>query len=206
MAKHPDKPVDTAPPAPEVQGSSISEQAATSGSVQTDGVRARRAFMLKQLLPDRDWINKNVVAHGQGTKATIGRVWGIASGSVDKMNQLPDGTMSASIAINGAFQTESYVTGEISEASTAYLPMAYAEKLKTLFLSDKSIQVIEVDCDVGLEATGKTIPYEWVITAFREGEEMAVMKRLRNSRKPPASLLVGPKGEQLQLTGPAKTA
>jgi hypothetical protein len=186
---------------------SVSPQAAATGAVEsvtTEGVRARRAFMLKQLIPDQDWIMKNVVANGKGTRATIGRVWGIANGCTDKVNTLPDGSPSSSIVLQGAFNTESYITGELSEASNAYLPMAYAEKLKALFAADKSIQVIEVDCDVGIEATGKTIPYEWVITAFREGEEMAVLKRIRGARQKPKNLLVGSGGAVLQLTGPAK--
>lgn len=153
------------------------------------GVRARRALMLKQLLPDHDWINKNIVAHGKGSRGLVGRIYGMATSAVRKTNTLPDGSLTESISVNGVFSAESYLTGEISEASNVYFPMAYAEKLEALFISQPDIKVIEVDTDIGLEATGKTIPYEWVIVTYREGEEMAVLKRLKNSRKRPEQLL-----------------
>jgi hypothetical protein len=49
--------------------------------------------------------------------------------------------------------------------------------------------MVEIDCDIGVEATGKVIPYEWVVVAFREGEEMAVLKKMRASRQRPAYVL-----------------
>lgn len=172
--------------------------AASEGNTEAQGVRARRAFMLKQFVPSPDWINTNIVAHGKGTKAILGRVFGVCTGYSMKNNVLPDGTPSSSIVLQGMFQAESYMTGELSEATTVYLPAAYAEKVKTAFDADPNIKVVELDCDIGLEATGKTIPYEWVVVAFREGEEMAVLKRLRGSRGRPA--------DAVALAAPAKAA
>lgn len=151
----------------------------------SEGVRARRAFMMKQFIPSTDFIVKNVVAHGKGTRVTLGRVYGVATGFFIKTNILPDGKQTTSTVLNGMFQAESYLTGELSEAVQVYLPAAYADKVKAIMESDPSIKVVELDCDIGLEATGKPIPYEWVVTAFREGEEMAVLKRLRSSRERP---------------------
>lgn len=167
------------------------EPAAESAAETSEphGVRARRALMLKQLLPDHDWINKNIVAHGKGTRGLVGRIYGMATSASRKTNTLPDGSLAESISVSGVFSAESYLTGEISEASNVYFPMAYAEKLEALFISQPDIKVIEVDTDIGLEATGKTIPYEWIIIAYREGEEMAALKRLKNSRKRPDQLL-----------------
>lgn len=170
--------------------SALNPDAASDGDKgEAHGVRARRALMLKQLLPDHDWINKTIVSQGKGTRGLVGRIYGIATSTARKTNTLPDGSLSESIAVGGVFTAESYITGEISEASTVYFPMAYAEKLEALFKAQPDIKVIEVDTDIGLEATGKTIPYEWVIIAYREGEEMAVLKRLKNSRARPAELL-----------------
>lgn len=173
-------------------GDASAEPEAAEGSVQTHGVRARRALMLKQLLPNPDWINKNIVAGGKGTRGVIGRIYGIVTSTTRKTNVLPDGTPSESVACGGVLTSESYITGEISECSVAYFPAAYSEKIEALFKSDKDLKVVEVDVDIGLEATGKTIPYEWVIIAYREGAEMAVMKRLRASRGRPAQLLLTP--------------
>jgi hypothetical protein len=174
-----------------------------TGSTVTEGVRARRGLALKQLIPDQDWIMRNVVGGGKGTRATVGRIWGVAMNTARKQNLVNDQTIE-SIAVGGIFNAESYVTGEISEGSTCFFPMAYAEKIEALFASQPDIKVIEVDCDIGLEATGKTIPYEWVTTAFREGEEMAVLKRIRGTRARPTNLLAAPDGTPKQLTAPTK--
>ncbi len=210
-----------APAAPAETVPSVQDNAgvdAPASVASSEGVRARRAFMLKHLIPHQDWINTNIVAKGKGTKALIGRVFGVCMETIDKKNTLPDGTIGESVAMKGAFQAESYLTGEISEATVVYLPMAYTEKVKAIFVSDEAdakkaaeqgrsherIQVIEVDCDVGIEATGKTIPYEWVVIAYREGEQMAALKRLRSSRGRPADApKLLPKSSQAALTGPA---
>lgn len=151
-------------------------------TVATEGARARRAFMMKNLLDNPDFINTNVVAKGKGAKVVVGRVWGFANGYERKTNEF-QGRLLESIVLKGVFQAESTVTGELSEFTSVYMPTAYAEKLAGLFEADKSIRMIEVDCDIGLEATGKTIPYEWVCIAFREGEEMQPLRRLRAGRK-----------------------
>lgn len=175
-----------------------------TGSVETDGTRARRAIMLKQFLPDPEWILKNVVAGGKGTRATIGRIFGIATGTARKTNTLPDGSVSESIAVSGVFQSEGFLTGELSEASGVYFPMAYAEKIEALI--KMGVKTIEVDCDIGVEATGKTIPYEWVVTAFREGKEMDVLKRIRGTRARPANILVDGTGEPKAIAATAQKA
>lgn len=173
-----------------------------TGSVATDGVRARRAMMLKQFVPNPDWINVNIVAGGKGTRATLARIFGIATGHEEKMNTLPDGSVSKSIFVKGMFQSESYITGELSEASGVYFPMAYAEKIAAVF-DGLGVKTVEVDCDIGVEATGKTIPYEWVVTAFREGQEMDVLKRIRGTRARPTALLIGSDGAPKELPTPA---
>jgi hypothetical protein len=121
-----------------------------------------------------------------------------------------DGTPSSSIVLKGDFETENYMTGEIGSGTQAFIPAAYAEKVKAVFdanavLNDKGeevgnhIRTVEVDIDVGVEATGKTIPYEWVVTAFKEGAEMAVLKNLRNSRARPAYVLKSGDGADAKL-------
>lgn len=156
---------------------SISEQASA-------GVRARRAFMLKFLLGgDGDWINRNIVAKGKGTQAVVGRLFGVCTGTEDKTNILPDGGTSRSVVLFGQFEYESSVTGEIGQASSAYLPLAFADAVKAAFAADPEAKMLEVDIDIGLEATGKTIPYEWLVVNHNGGEA-ALLKRMRSRRRP----------------------
>lgn len=167
------------------------------------GVRARRAFMPKQFIPNADWINVNIVAKGKGTQAKVGRVYGICTGWAEKENTLPNGDKSVSIVLNGVFQTEDYISGEVSQASQAYLPMAYAEKVKTAFVMDSTVKVLELDCDIGLEATGKIIPYEWVVIAYLEGQEMDRLKNIGRSRGRQAVLAASDASAAAQLAAPA---
>lgn len=190
----------------EVETTAVAETAeqevtTDTGSVETGGTRARRALVLKQFLPNPDWINVNIVAGGKGTRGTIGRIFGIATGFDRKMNTLPDGSVSESIFVKGMFQSEGYITGELAEASGVYFPMAYAEKIAAAF-EGLGVKSVEVDCDIGLEATGKTIPYEWVVVAFREGQEMDALKRIRGTRKRPPALLVSADGKPKELAAP----
>ncbi len=178
-----------------------------------EGVRARRAIMLKHFLPGDgiDWINKNVVAQGKGTRATFGRIYGVCTGYEIRTGALPDGTPSQSIALNGDFETENFMTGEIGSGTLAFIPAAYSEKVKAIFDSNavtnsegtvtgNLVRSVEIDIDVGVEATGKTIPYEWVVIAFKEGAEMAVLKKLRASRARPAFVMrVGEGDKAIQI-------
>lgn len=185
----------------------VATETAPAVEGEAQGIRARRAFMLKQFVPNPDWINVNIVAKGKGTRVKLARIFGFATGTSRKTNTLPDGSTSESIFVSGMFQSENYLDGELGEASGVYFPMAYAEKIETIFKMDETIKVAEIDCDVGLEATGKTIPYEWVITAYVEGAEMAVLKNLRNRRARPsdAPALQAP-AKQAALAAPIEGA
>ena len=168
----------------------------------TQGVRARRAFTLKNFVPSIDWIMKEVVGKGKGTKVIVGRVYGNVTSYTDKVNDI-QGVPTASIALNGSFETDNYLDGEISRCVSVFLPMAYSEALKAAFVADPELKLAEIDLDIGLEATGKSIPYEWVVIAHIEGKEMNALKRLRNSRPRPAFALTAPQA-QLKLAAPAK--
>ena len=177
-------------------------ETAAPATEQGTGVRAVRALKMKDFLPNADWINKNVVAHGKGTKVLIGRVFGLVTGTKDKVNTLPNGESSESILTEGVLMGESYLTGEISEGSGAFLPGAVSEKFKTMFAASPDMRTIECDLDIGLAATGKAIPYEWVVIQHVEGEQLEPLKRLRKSRSRPegAAALIAAPAAPKQLT------
>lgn len=161
---------------------------------ESQGVRARRAIMLKEFVPSVDFINMHVVAKGKGTKVMLGRIFGFVTGVGEKINTLPNGEKSPSIVFNGQFESENYLTGEISSASSVYFPASFSEMVKTMFTVDPDIKVVNIDTDIGLEATGKTIPYTWVVVNHIEGEAMTPLKRLRGARARPAGIpqIAGP--------------
>jgi hypothetical protein len=180
---------DTNTPAAETP--SISEQA--SAGIIPEGHRIRRTFVPKDLMPNKSWINQNIITNKGneqtvGALVTIGRLYGTVTGSEKKQNTLPDGKVVESIVLVGAFASESYITGEIAEGMTrAFPPMMYAELIQSAMIADKTLLSVEIDCDIGLQYTGKSIPYEWVIIAFREGKEMDALKRIKNGRGRPAT-------------------
>lgn len=165
------------------------------------GVRARRAIMLKEFVPNQDFINKEVVAKGKGYQVILGRIFGFVTGIADKENTLPNGEKAKSIVCNGQFETENYLTGEVSAASSVYFPSSFSEAIKAMFAADDALKVVEVDTDIGLEATGKTIAYTWVVINHISGEAQTPLKVLRGKRSRPdnAPKLAAP-AAQKQLT------
>jgi hypothetical protein len=162
------------------------------------GVRARRAIMMKEFVPNADFIAKECVGKGKGTQCMLGRVFGFVTGVAEKQGTLPNGDKSISIVCNGQFETENYITGEVSSASSVYFPSSFSEQIKAMFASDENLKVVEVDTDIGVEATGKTIPYTWMVVNHIEGEAVTPLKKLRAARGRPASAPA--------LTAPAKVA
>lgn len=195
MAKAHEAKVEEQATAPEPAPDSVAAPELAPGS-DKEGVRARRGIMMKHLLPPGEWIAANLVSRGKGARALVGRVTGVCTKAERKTVSLPDGTPNETVCLHGTFEAESYLTGEISNGSSVYFPMAYASQIEAVLKADKTIEMVEVDCDVGLEATGKIIGYEWVIIAFRDGEQMSVIKRIKASRSRPDKTML--------LTGPSK--
>lgn len=167
----------------------VSEQAMAG---VTEGKRVRRTFAPKDLMPNKAWLSANVLTNkGQeqtvGALITIGRLYGSVTGTAAKINEF-EGKQLESIVLTGVFGSESYVTGEVTEGMTkAYPPMMYCELIRSAMTSDPTLLSVEIDCDIGLQYTGKSIPYEWVVIAYREGKEMDALKRIRSGRARPAN-------------------
>lgn len=149
--------------------------------VDGDGVRVSRAFAMKNFLPDPDWINKNVVANGRGSHVIVGRVYGLATKAEPRTVDW-QGKVIQSVALHGAFQAESRLTGEVRSVNLLFLPMAFASQVEAALRMEGSPSV-EMDVDIGLEATGKPIPYEWTVTSYLEGRAERALRQLRGRRQ-----------------------
>jgi hypothetical protein len=172
------------------------------GTNPATGMKVRKAFMLRMFLPDSNWIAREVVAKGKGTTVMLGRVFGICTSIERKMNTVGDKVI-PSISVRGIFQAENYHTGEVSESASVYLPSALAEKIATMFDNDASLKTIEIDTDIGVEATGKTIPYAWTATQWIDGDAQNPLARLKASRKRPENAAQLKAGEApAQLAAP----
>lgn len=152
-------------------------EAQPAEETNAEGMKTRRVIMNKMFLPDDDFIMKEVVGRGKGTKCVMGRVFGLCTAVEVKTSEY-QGKQLQSIALKGMFQYEGYMTGELGTGTTYYPPGAYAERV-ALVMKQEGTLTVEVDIDVGLEATGKTIPYEWTCTAWTESGQFDVLRRLR---------------------------
>ncbi len=170
---------------------------------EEQGKRSRRVFQLK-MFADPEWIMKNIVSQGKGTHVSLGRVYGIAHATERRVNDIK-GVPTPSVSIIGRFEAENFSTGEFSAASTLYLPMGFAEQIEAVFKEDKDA-VVKVDVDIGVEATGKTIPYEWTVTSYVEQAESSELLALRARRVPKARKVAQPSlpapAPQAQIAAP----
>ena len=148
------------------------------------GRRARTTFTPKLFLPERKVLALHCLDKPKGTIFMLGRVYGTVTDADFKKGQLPDGTPSEMPRLQGVFETMNYVTGEMGEAITAYIPKAYSQPLVIAFMQSKGAEkLVEIDVDIGVESTGRMqIPYEWVVVAHIEGEKSQRMVALRNRR------------------------
>jgi hypothetical protein len=167
----------------------------------TTGIREDSPLVMPMLLPVPrgpdavDWIMRNIVAHGRGTHLCVGRVAGHAYRADHKENEWQGKKLEA-IVLNGLFRMQSTVDPKlIYENAELYLPLNYAKKVEAeLKLSklDGADRVVTIDADIGIEATGRTIPYRWsVISRFRSRSASALDK-LWSRRDTSPGLIAGP--------------
>lgn len=162
------------------------DMVAMSGDVEAPaeagaGVKIRRAFTMKNFLPNPPlpWINQNVVARPVGTHVMVGRVYGIVYSCEDKQTKWND-KLIASIALAGDLQAQD-LQGRTTTFDLLFLPMAFASSVARALRG--GAHSVEIDVDIGLEATGKTIAYEWTVTSYLSGRAERALRNMANSRR-----------------------
>lgn len=134
-------------------------------------------------VPNADWINMHIVAKGKGTKRVLGRIMGVCHKTETQTNMVK-GQPVESIKMTGEFEAFIDDTGEVIETSAAFLPRAWAEKIRfALTEAQKSdpTATARMLISLGIEATGNTIPYRWTIATHMppvQSPAMAEMKRM----------------------------
>lgn len=118
-------------------------------------------------VPSIDWIHKHVCSQGAGFQRELARLVGIAWGT-SRNKTMHGGQELESIRLDGKFQAEGFVTGELMAAPTAYLPPKWAKQVESILLDAKAAgstdTKVEMDLTIGVRATGKAIPYTWTVT------------------------------------------
>lgn len=117
-----------------------------------------------QMIPSVDWIMKNVVAKGPGTRVALARLIGVATDATVQQNNVK-GQMIDSIKLIGEFELTVFETGEVVIAGAAYLPKKWGTQVKMALdaAGDDKGKRAEMLLTLGVQATGKSIPYSWTV-------------------------------------------
>jgi len=159
------------------------------------GIRVDQALVMPALLPVPradavDWIMRNVVGHGRGTHICVGRVVGRAIRAEWRETEW-QGKILKSVLLTGEFRMQSTVSDLVRENAELWLPIGYAKAIAAkLDLEPGTAAVFDVD--IGLEATGRTIPYAWTVVSHMRQRSSDALERLWERRKPAPGLLAAP--------------
>jgi hypothetical protein len=141
-----------------------------------------------RIITTKDWANgrdPNAIIAGSppGTRILLGSLRGVVDTTERSTHTYKDKPLE-SVWLNGEFEAVVAETGEVKAAPTAILPKAFGITIETAIaglkreasLGGGSDGQLTIDCDIGLEATGRPIPYEWIVIYYREGKAQKAMR------------------------------
>jgi hypothetical protein len=177
---------------------------ATWKADEAQGLRARKVIVPKDLVPGRDqaWIIQNVATQPKGSYVPLGYMSGYIF-AVERRFTEWQGKRLESVWMQGMFEAESSITGEVLSAGFAILPSSFGEMIAGAFaLAEKqgahNLQA-KLDVEIGLEATGRSIPYEWVVYSYEETPAQKAVKAIKAQRQARVA-----RREQKALAGSAR--
>lgn len=149
-----------------------------------DGIGRRiETFISPRSFVTQEWCLQHVAAQPRGYHVPIGRIAGVATTCERVESRAPvkpgDKPMPASVWIRGEFECAVLDTGEIKTASVLILPRAAGDLIEQAFALGG--ERILLDLELGVEATGRTIPYTYTVTAYgsRESESQRMVRAIR---------------------------
>lgn len=159
----------------------------STGSGPDDrGQRIERIITTKDFLPGGDpQFAARLGIEPRGTRVILGSLRGVVNATERKVT-LWQGKELESVWLNGEFEAIMAGTGEVKGAPTAILPKAFGLTIEAAIAGmgqsdpeNHDRAEITIDCDIGLEATGRPIPYEWIVIYYREGKAQKAMREVR---------------------------
>lgn len=119
-------------------------------------------------------------ASGSGIYKAMGQLVGRGADFEDQTNTITkkDGTAETrdSIFIAGEFEAVCFMTGEVTKATGAYLPAYFAKMIKAMIKSgDTPMFAVEI----GVELTGRSIPWGWVVTDLVPADKDSPLEKLK---------------------------
>lgn len=152
---------------------------------QPDDVGTRiETFISPRTFIDKDAILPLIAGKPRGFGVQLGRIAGYATSCERRENTAglkgQDGKpVPPSVWIKGEFEATILATGELRSARFLILPRAAGELIEEAFSA--GAQRAFMDIELGLEATGRTIPYAYTVTAYggRDSESRRAVRAIR---------------------------
>lgn len=168
-------------------------------AISDEGQVKRRAITPRDLMGpgEKDQMLAELMVQPIGTFFLLGSLVGKVAATEEQTNEYK-GEKLKSIVCIGAFDLVNARTGEITQSTRCYLPLAEAEDIAASLLLAPGSKVV-IDCDIGIEKTGRNIPYMWTVKSHTESEmqrDLLELKRYRQARasRKQAKRLGGPSG------------
>jgi hypothetical protein len=147
-----------------------------------DGLRIE-TFISPRTFVTQEWCLKNVASKDRGFHVAIGTIAGYATASERRESAMPvkpgDKPFPASVWIKGEFEATVHETGEVKSARWLILPRAAGELVEQAF--ESGAERAYLDLELGVQATGRSIPYAYTVTAFgsRDSEARRIVRAIR---------------------------
>jgi hypothetical protein len=130
-----------------------------------------------------EWCHANVSSQPAGYHVVVGRIAGYATNGEERESglRLKPGEKAPppSFWARGQFEAVALATGEVKTAPWLILPRSAGELLKQAFAGGTNHVLL--DLEIGLQATGKAIPYRWTVRAYggASGEAQRIVAGIR---------------------------
>lgn len=139
-------------------------------AMQDVGLKVQTFIAPKDFLPGRDpaWAIQKIAPLPRGQLVELGTLGGVVIGTERKTFKDPDGSTSESVWLKGDFVATAVnpETGEVTTMTSgnAIIPTSMAVKIENAFR--QGAEKIMLDLEIGIEATGRMIPYAYRVTFY----------------------------------------
>lgn len=146
-------------------------------------MRIQRLFSKGDFVDQADAI-KWAVNSEKGSMQTVGflkgRITGVQLNDPTEIDK--QGGHQYNLSLIGDFEGSTPDGEAVYQATLAYTPRYYMERIKRLFEADADLKAINIDIALAIEATGRNIPYAWIVIEFDSSDRFRVTKA-RNARR-----------------------
>lgn len=148
-------------------------------------VRVQSAITMHSFEPEHLWAAKITTGQPRGFYVSLGRLRGTVTATEDYQAMF-GGKILSGIGLKGQFWGLAILRDNaVLQAGTLFLSNVFSSQIKAALATVQRHDpagAIRIDVDVGVEATGKTVPYAWTITHYMSGKAREAVTALMAPR------------------------